>query len=73
MSKGKWKANRVGAATDRSVVLKGLFSGRIRRALDPETRLRAHVRTLEDMSEEEIQALEADYNCPIHRPGTTKE
>ena len=43
---------------------------RIVRALDEEAALllRAPIRTLAQMSEEEILALEARYGCPVKRP-----
>ena len=63
----KTKPSRPGASFYKSPVLKGLFMGRIRNALDPEMLLKAHVRTLKDMTEDEIQSIELKYGCPVKR------
>ena len=49
-------------------VLQGLFQRRLLRALDPEARLHAPVRTLKDMTEEELQEIERAYGMKVRRP-----
>ena len=73
MAKGNWKPTSTGAKYHRCGMLKGLFQRRLQMALDPNApRLHAPLKTLADMTEEEIQELEAKYNCPVIQP-VTKE